>query len=358
MSYPKLEVSPKLTLRVNEQKYAVCSMMTPNCFPITKRHYAPDYEVYGFKLYGVFETEKQQLEYCDKMQKQNKMHNVFPFEIGRIMEFDVDTSELKHTKFVYHEQRLNDSLGDKTFNVDTNENNLHSEVKTSDTEMETKTNDISEMHDQTSKYSLGSYKKSVLHQNFCCVSFFPASCYQKTKPEIIQGRKLVSFIVYGAFDNLDDAQKFTLRNKDKLIFIFEMSKWAAFYHDLLKNCDNSLSETRNQLLNDYMELYEKALKDEGAEEQERKMESLKGANVVTGQFDMLNETSPTNNNFETNETKEGNNEMTNLTEEEKIELELKNLKMEKEKITRIECTEEEFNKKCEEILFKHRELQR
>ena len=116
------------------------------------------------------------------------------------------------------------------------------------------------------------FKLRVKKQNLTIVSIL----------KLNDGRTL--FKTGGVFEEYNDALKRIeeLKKIDKASFIFvaEVGKWLSIYHDLSKM--NEEPNIRNDLLNNFMKSYKECLQDEAQEEQKRKDELLKGANVVTG----------------------------------------------------------------------------
>jgi hypothetical protein len=331
-------------------------MMTPNTFPLNKRHYAENQEVYGFKLYGVCETEIQKNEYCEKLQKQNKNYNILPFNVGEIMEFDVDTSENNpETKIIYREEELNKTIGNKEFNASINTPEQKDELVIDEMDLK-KDEDLNEDENLNEEYvekenemPVNGFVNLAKQQSWCCVQFYPAEAYKSKKPELVKNKKIVSFKMHGVFDSFDNAVKYRNKHKNQLIFVAEVGKWIAFNWDLLKNTDSTKTEFRWKALNDFIELYEKALMEETEEEEQRKKEHLKGANVVSGQFDVMGTSKK--------ETEEREYKNTHVeTEEEQLEREIKELKEKESQLNRVVCTKEELDKKCDELLELHKIL--
>lgn len=350
--YPKLETSKPFKLPVKYQRYGICSMMSPNSLPVEKRHYAENQNVYGFKLYGVCETEKQMEDFSVKLQKQNKNFNICPFNIGEVMEFDVDTSENNpNTKIIYREEELNKTIGNKDFNADVVEENTVKEEKTQeiyDSGNDSDNNSYEESPDNEQKKDY-SFIHLTKQQRWCCVQFYPAKAYELKKAEVIKGRKIISFKVHGVFDTMDDAVKYRKKYKEQLIFVGEVGKWIAFHWDLLKNTEQHINDTNLMCLNNFIEIYEKALQEETFEEERRKNESLEGANVVTGKYDVMGTSKK-----ETEEREHKTNYVE--TEEEQLEREIKELKEKEQVLNKVVCSKDEFDKKCDEILELHKIL--
>lgn len=93
---------------VKYQRFCVISMLTPNCFPETKRKEYKEQKILGVKVRGVCETYEEAKERAENLQKHDKYHNIFVGEIGKWLPFDVDISGLDtQDDPVYREKSLN-----------------------------------------------------------------------------------------------------------------------------------------------------------------------------------------------------------------------------------------------------------
>jgi hypothetical protein len=93
---------------VKKQNFCILSMLTPNAFPEEKREQYKDQKILGIKVRGVFETYEDAKAQADKLQKQDKFHNIFVGEVGKWLPFNVDISEMQtEDDPVYREQALN-----------------------------------------------------------------------------------------------------------------------------------------------------------------------------------------------------------------------------------------------------------
>jgi len=103
-----LDEDKPLKQLVKKQNYCVLSMLTPNAFPETKREQYKDQKILGIKIRGVFETYEDAKVHADRLQKQDKFHNVFVGEVGKWLPFDVDIATMQtEDDPVYREQALN-----------------------------------------------------------------------------------------------------------------------------------------------------------------------------------------------------------------------------------------------------------
>ena len=103
-----LDEDKPLKQLVKKQNYCVLSMLTPNAFPETKREQYRDQKILGIKVRGVFETYEDAKSHADRLQKQDKFHNVFVGEVGKWLPFDVDIATMQtEDEPVYREQALN-----------------------------------------------------------------------------------------------------------------------------------------------------------------------------------------------------------------------------------------------------------
>jgi len=324
-----LLITPPLTHYVKTQKYTIASFLTPNSFPELVRNEYKDMDVYGIKLYGCFETEEEQLKYCDKLQKIEKNHDILPFDIRGMYEFDVNKNDdvYKNTKIIYREEKLNNVLNNEFTNKvfeekkEEVENTIDVE-KLDDSEFDKFNN--------TKKY----FNFSINKQVFGCVVFFD-DVMLKNHPHLIKDKKIPLFLVLGYFEKITDVQKFVYsqRNEFPLIFTFEVGKWCAFDVNLRNNINSKAQVERTQKLNYYMEEYLNSLNKETDIEKERKQEQLQGSNIVSGQYDFLDEQDKSKQNKTMSSKRE--------TEEEKLTRELKESRETQD--TLVNMSEEEFD---------------
>ena len=104
-----LDINKPFVKNVKYQRFYTCSMLAPNCFPMSKRDSVRDQDIYGFKLHGVYEDEKEQEEHSDKVRNIVKNYEVFGDKIGELIEFDVDIADTeRNSKIVYKEEEQNE----------------------------------------------------------------------------------------------------------------------------------------------------------------------------------------------------------------------------------------------------------
>ena len=103
-----LDEDKPFKLQVKKQNFCILSMLTPKAFPEEKRTQYADQKILGIKVRGVFETYEDAKAQADKLQKQDKFHNIFVGEVGKWLPFDVDISTMQTDEDpVYREQALN-----------------------------------------------------------------------------------------------------------------------------------------------------------------------------------------------------------------------------------------------------------
>ena len=103
-----LDEDKPLKLLVKKQNFCVLSMLTPNAFPESKREQYGDQKILGVKIRGVFETYEDAKSHADRLQKQDKFHNIFVGEVGKWLPFNVDIATMEtEDDPVYREQALN-----------------------------------------------------------------------------------------------------------------------------------------------------------------------------------------------------------------------------------------------------------
>ena len=92
---------------VKKQNWCVVSMLTPMCFPESKREQFKDQPVLGIKFRGTYEEYNEATARAQYLQKVDKFHNVFVGEVGKWLPFDVDVSNMGDEDKVYRESSLN-----------------------------------------------------------------------------------------------------------------------------------------------------------------------------------------------------------------------------------------------------------
>lgn len=102
-----LDEDKPLRHSVKKQNWCVISMLTPNCFPETKREEYKNQKILGFKIRGVYEEYAEASARGEQLQKIDKFHHVFVGEIGKWLPFDVDVSNMASEDQVYREKSLN-----------------------------------------------------------------------------------------------------------------------------------------------------------------------------------------------------------------------------------------------------------
>jgi len=352
-----LNINAPFSHYVKQQKYFNVSMLSPNCFPIHKRNeLVMNQQVYGIKLHGCFSSEEEQKKQCDKLQKIEKIHDIFPGDIRTIYEFDMDINDeaYKQSKIVYREEQLNKCLNSEFVNTVDDKKEIIEE--------EFDINNINESEFQKFNSTQKFFNFPIEQQNYACVVFYTDKMLVNF-PHLIKDKKIPLFIVLGFFEKLSDAQKFVYSQKEEfpLIFTIEVGKWCAFDVDLMKNVDSSKHVERTQSLNAYKKLLMDTLNEEGVEEKERKTTALKDANVVTGQYGMLDTNKPV---VDTDETSEAVAEpKVRETEEEKIKRELNEIKKKKSELKDemakpVKMSLDEFNKNLSELENINKHLKR
>ena len=342
-----LTFNPPFIHYVKQQRYFNVSMLSPHCFPIHKRdERVMNQEVYGIKIHGCFSNEEEQMKQCDKLQKVEKIHDIFPGDIRTIYEFDMDINDdaYKQSKIVYREEQLNNVLNSDFVNS-VNE-------KKEFVEEEFDSNNVDEKEFQKFNSTQKYFNFPVEHQNYACVVFYTDKMLSKF-PHLIKGKKIPLFMVLGFFEKLSDAQKFIYSQREEfpLIFTVEVGKWCAFDVELMKNADASQHVARTQSLNSYKKLLIDILNEEGMEEKERKDQALNGAKVVTGQYPQLGKVGSVNDEFTEDTTLRPRE-----TEEERIKRELEEVKQKKSQLKeemssplKVKMTVEDFNKNLLEL---------
>lgn len=326
-----LLITPPLTHYVKTQKYTIASFLTPNSFPELVRNDYKEMSIYGIKLYGCFETEEEQFKYCDKLQKIEKNHDIVPFDIRSIYEFDVNKNddEYKNTKIIYREEKLNNVLNSDF-------SNKVFEEKKEEVENTIDVENMDEFEFEKFNNTKKFFNFSINKQVFGCVVFFDDSMLKKF-PHLIKGKKIPLFIVLGYFEKISDVQKFVYsqRNEFPLIFTFEVGKWCAFDVNLKNNINSKTQVEKIQKLNSYMEEYLNSLNKETDVEKDRKQEQLTGSNIVSGQYDFLDEQD------KMNKQKMNSSNSKRETPEEKLNRELKETQEEQQNL--VNMTEAEFD---------------
>lgn len=287
-----LDINKPFVKNVKYQRFYTCSMLAPNCFPMSKRDSVRDQEIYGFKLHGVYEDEKEQEEHSDKIRNIVKNYEVFGDKIGELIEFDVDIADTeRNSKIVYKEEEQNEINNRqykqeicKTYKDNKDELNFSEILSQNPIEnnMEIDENYFSQK-EQTFVWGISEAK-------FACVSFYTPEMVPNI-PDKFKDKKIAGHIVHGFFDKVKDAQTYAYsqRKKYPMIFIMQVGNWCAFDVNLVNNSnpDPQLPIIRTQKLNDFMKLYLDSLEQTALEEKERKDKYLKEANVVTEEYKHL-----------------------------------------------------------------------
>jgi hypothetical protein len=287
-----LDINKPFVKNVKYQRFYTCSMLAPNCFPMSKRDSVRDQDIYGFKLHGVYEDEKDQEEHSDKVRNIVKNYEVFGDKIGELIEFDVDIADTeRNSKIVYKEEEQNeinnrqykqeicktykDNKDELDFSEILNQNPIENNL------------DIDENYFSQKEQT---FVWSINEARFACVSFYTPEMIPNI-PDKFKDKKIAGHIVHGFFDKVKDAQTYAYsqRKKYPMIFIMQVGNWCAFDVNLVNNSnpDPQLPIIRTQKLNDFMKLYLDSLEQTALEEKERKDKYLKEANVVTDEYKHL-----------------------------------------------------------------------
>jgi len=287
-----LDINKPFVKNVKYQRFYTCSMLAPNCFPMSKRESVRDQEIYGFKLHGVYEDEKDQEEHSDKVRNIVKNYEVFGDKIGELIEFDVDIADTeRNSKIVYKEEEQNEINNRqykqeicKTYKDNKDELNFSEILSQNPIENNL---DIDENYFSQKEQT---FVWSVNEARFACVSFYTPEMVPNI-PDKFKNKKIAGHIVHGFFDKVKDAQTYAYsqRKKYPMIFIMQTGNWCAFDVNLVNNSnpDPQLPIIRTQKLNDFMKLYLDSLEQTALEEKERKDKYLKEANVVTDEYKHL-----------------------------------------------------------------------
>lgn len=287
-----LDINKPFVKNVKYQRFYTCSMLAPNCFPMSKRDSVRDQDIYGFKLYGVYDDEKEQAEQLDKIRNIVKNYEVFGDKIGELIEFDADIADPeRNSKIVYKEEEQNeinnrqykqeicktykDNKDELDFSEILNQNPIENNL------------DIDENYFSQKEQT---FVWSINEARFACVSFYTPEMIPNI-PDKFKDKKIAGHIVHGFFDKVKDAQTYAYsqRKKYPMIFIMQTGNWCAFDVNLVNNSnpDPQLPIIRTQKLNDFMKLYLDSLEQTALEEKERKDKYLKEANVVTDEYKHL-----------------------------------------------------------------------
>lgn len=287
-----LDINKPFVKNVKYQRFYTCSMLAPNCFPMSKRDSVRDQDIYGFKLHGVYEDEKEQEEHSDKVRNIVKNYEVFGDKIGELIEFDVDIADTeRNSKIVYKEEEQNeinnrqykqeicktykDNKDELDFSEILNQNPIENNL------------DIDENYFSQKEQT---FVWSINEARFACVSFYTPEMIPNILDKF-KDKKIAAHIVHGFFDKVKDAQTYAYsqRKKYPMIFIMQTGNWCAFDVNLVNNTnpDPQLPIIRTQKLNDFMKLYLDSLEQTALEEKERKDKYLKEANVVTDEYKHL-----------------------------------------------------------------------
>jgi hypothetical protein len=287
-----LDINKPFVKNVKYQRFYTCSMLAPNCFPMSKRDSVRDQDIYGFKLHGVYEDEKEQEEHSDKVRNIVKNYEVFGDKIGELIEFDVDIADTeRNSKIVYKEEEQNeinnrqykqeicktykDNKDELDFSEILNQNPIENNL------------DIDENYFSQKEQT---FVWSINEARFACVSFYTPEMIPNI-PDKFKNKKIAGHIVHGFFDKVKDAKTYAYsqRKKYPMIFIMQTGNWCAFDVNLVNNSnpDPQSPIIRTQKLNDFMKLYLDSLEQTALEEKERKDKYLKDANVVTEEYTHL-----------------------------------------------------------------------
>ena len=287
-----LDINKSFVKNVKYQRFYTCSMLSPNCFPMSKRDSVKDQEIYGFKLHGVYEDEKDQEEHSDKVRNIVKNYEVYGDKVGELIEFDVDIADTeRNSKIVYKEEEQNE-INNRQYKQEVcktykdNKDELNFSEILSQNPIENNL-DIDENYFSQKEQT---FVWSINEARFACVSFYTPEMVPNI-PDKFKDKKIAGHIVHGFFDKVKDAQTYAYsqRKKYPMIFIMQTGNWCAFDVNLANNSnpDPQLPIIRTQKLNDFMKLYLNSLEQTALEEKERKDKYLKEANVVTGEYSHL-----------------------------------------------------------------------
>lgn len=287
-----LDINKPYVKNVKYQRFYTCSMLSPNCFPMSKRDSVKNQEIYGFKVHGVYENEKDQEEHSDKVRNIVKNYEVYGDKVGELIEFDVDIADTeRNSKIVYKEEEQNEINNRqykqevcKTYKDNKDELNFSEILNQNPIENGL---DIDENYFSQKEQT---FVWSINEARFACVSFYTPEMIPNI-PDKFKDKKIAGHIVHGFFDKVKDAQTYAYsqRKKYPMIFIMQTGNWCAFDVNLANNSnpDTQLPIIRTQKLNDFMKLYLDSLEQTALEEKERKDKYLKEANVVTEEYKHL-----------------------------------------------------------------------
>lgn len=337
-----LDINKPFVKNVKYQRFYTCSMLAPNCFPMSKRDSVKDQEIYGFKLHGVYEDEKEQEEHSEKIRNIVKNYEVFGDKIGELIEFDVDIADTeRNSKIVYKEEEQNEINNRqykqeicKTYKDNKDELNFSEILSQNPIE-----NNL-EIDENYFSQKEQTFVWGISEARFACVSFYTPEMIPNI-PDKFKDKKIAGHIVHGFFDKVKDAQTYAYsqRKKYPMIFIMQVGNWCAFDVNLVNNSnpDPQLPIIRTQKLNDFMKQYLDSLEKTALEEKERKDKYLKEANVVTEEYKHL----------KNNEIKmEDDRKVEETNNEDEITLDSNNFN-----------TEMDINKKLDEIKERREQLE-
>jgi len=337
-----LDINKPFVKNVKYQRFYTCSMLAPNCFPMSKRDSVRDQDIYGFKLHGVYEDEKEQEEHSEKIRNIVKNYEVFGDKIGELIEFDVDIADTeRNSKIVYKEKEQNEINNRqykqeicKTYKDNKDELNFSDILRQNPIE-----NNV-EIDENYFSQKEQTFVWGISEAKFACVSFYTPEMIPNI-PDKFKNKKIAGHIVHGFFDKVKDAQTYAYsqRNKYPMIFIMQVGNWCAFDINLVNNSnpDPQLPIIRTQKLNNFMKLYLDSLEKTALEEKERKDKYLKDVNVVTEEYKHL----------KNNEIKmEDDRKVEETNNEDEITLDSNNFN-----------TEMDINKKLDEIKKRREQLE-
>ena len=338
-----LDINKPFVKNVKYQRFYTCSMLAPNCFPMSKRDSVKDQEIYGFKLHGVYEDEKEQEEHSEKIRNIVKNYEVFGDKIGELIEFDVDIADTeRNSKIVYKEEEQNE-INNRQYKQEICKSYKDNKDELNFSEILSKNpieNNL-EIDENYFSQKEQTFVWGISEARFACVSFYSPEMIPNI-PDKFKNKKIAGHIVHGFFDKVKDAQTYAYsqRKKYPMIFIMQVGNWCAFDVNLINNSnpDPQLPIIRTQKLNEFMKLYLDSLEKTALEEKERKDKYLKDANVVTEEYKHL----------KNNEIKiEDDRKVEETNNEDEITLDSNNFN-----------TEMDINKKLDEIKERREQLEK
>jgi hypothetical protein len=292
LNAPYLTVDAPFKTNISRQLYYSCSMLTPNIYPLDHRNKYKDMEVYGFKVYAVYDSEEVGRNHVKELEQIHSNIEIFLHEVGILTEFDVDIGDPNRTSvIVYADERQNEIANDvfkKPIIEKKPEENTPATLYTAE--------EISKCLESENVWENDNIMvHKITNPLFACVSFYTPEMFGKTL-EDYNGKRIIAHKMHGAFDNMNNAIKFA--NSDKIkknnpaVFSIEMCKWGTIWANYKKNfTDNTMDALMFKInkLNGYMKDYEECIDKANEEMQKRKNESLKGKEVVTEKYAFLKE---------------------------------------------------------------------